>query len=139
MILPVPEVESETRDLRDRLFGFPGVERRTGRECREAGDRCQSLGVGQWSEICSGQQAWRACSRSAPPPLRCTLLSLCPVQVCQGTCLCAPSPEGYGKGKVLYCYGEVRDLGLGQSLSKLNCLLSRTGSHAIILLVAGCG
>ena len=28
-------------------------------------------------------------------------------QVCQGTCLCAPSPEGYGKGKVLYCYGEV--------------------------------
>ena len=29
-------------------------------------------------------------------------------QVCQGTCLCAPSPEGYGKGKVLYCYGEVR-------------------------------
>ena len=29
-------------------------------------------------------------------------------QVCQGTCLCAPSPEGYGKGKVLYCYGGVR-------------------------------
>ena len=29
------------------------------------------------------------------------------VQVCQGTCLCSPSPEGYGKGKVLYCYGEV--------------------------------
>ena len=29
------------------------------------------------------------------------------LQVCQGTCLCAPSPEGYGKGKVLYCYGEV--------------------------------
>ena len=30
-----------------------------------------------------------------------------PFQVCQGTCLCAPSTEGYGKGKVLYCYGEV--------------------------------
>jgi len=28
-------------------------------------------------------------------------------QVCQGTCLCSPSSEGYGKGKVLYCYGEV--------------------------------
>merc|ERR1711953_1233187 len=28
-------------------------------------------------------------------------------QVCQGTCLCAPSPEGYGKGKVLYCYVDV--------------------------------
>lgn len=28
-------------------------------------------------------------------------------QVCQGTCLCAPSTEGYGRGKVLYCYGEV--------------------------------
>ncbi|XP_023347353.1 uncharacterized protein LOC111716156 [Eurytemora carolleeae] len=28
--------------------------------------------------------------------------------VCQGTCLCASSSsEGYGKGKVLYCYGEV--------------------------------
>ena len=65
MILPVPEVGSEMRNLGDRLFGFPGVERRTGRECREAGDRCQSLGVGQCSEICSGQQAWRACSRSA--------------------------------------------------------------------------
>ena len=32
-----------------------------------------------------------------------------PFQVCQGTCLCAPSTEGYGKGKVLYCYGEVGD------------------------------
>ena len=29
------------------------------------------------------------------------------LQVCQGTCLCSPSTEGYGKGKVLYCYGEV--------------------------------
>ena len=30
-----------------------------------------------------------------------------PFHVCQDTCLCAPSTEGYGKGKVLYCYGEV--------------------------------
>jgi hypothetical protein len=31
--------------------------------------------------------------------------------VCQGTCLCASSSgEGYGKGKVLYCYGEVSEI-----------------------------
>eukprot|EP00090_Calanus_glacialis_P015557 TRINITY_DN24560_c0_g1_i1.p1 TRINITY_DN24560_c0_g1~~TRINITY_DN24560_c0_g1_i1.p1 ORF type:complete len:138 (-),score=39.08 TRINITY_DN24560_c0_g1_i1:168-581(-) len=30
-----------------------------------------------------------------------------PFQVCKGTCLCAPAPDGYGQGKVLYCFGEV--------------------------------
>ena len=45
------------------------------------------------------------------------------LKVCQGTCLCAPSTEGYGRGKVLYCYGEVGlNLSLSLSLS-LNLIL----------------
>ena len=34
-------------------------------------------------------------------------MSASPFHVCQATCLCAPSPQGYGQGKVLYCFGEV--------------------------------